>query len=556
MEFRILGPVEVWDHDGPLAIRRPKELCLLAVLLLHANLFVSNEQLVDEVWPDPPGRPAEAVQELVYQLRKAIEASRPRGSIIERHGEGYRMAVGKDELDLQRFERLVRAAVEAKQRDDLESASWTLQEALSIWRGPPLANVVFEPLTVTSAEVERLKELRLNVLIERIELELELGRDSDAIVELEPLIADNRLDERLRALLMLAFYRAGRQADALSVYQDTRSVLLDELGIEPGRPLQLLQQSILRHDPELDLAAPSDRPRQVRVAQANAGRAVVVCANDGADLDALLVFGEPLGRSQLARDLILVLLVTPGDPALSDANAFAQQRRTELLARGTNARAAAFTSPSPASDISRLASREDVDLLLLPCPEIPRTGVLPEDAVSVLTTAPCDTGLLTTREQFRTGPIVVPFGALEHDWSALEVGAWIAAALGANLTLLGTRGRSDDGARDSSRLLSEASLLVQQFLDISADVRLIDAGVRAFLDEASKAALLVLGLPDRWRQEGIGSLRATLAREALAPVLLVRRGTRPGGLAPRETATIFSWSLQSASGAAEASGWR
>ena len=103
----------------------------------------------------------------------------------------------------------------------------------------------------------------------------------------------------------------------------------------------------------------------------------------------------------------------------------------------------------------------------------------------MLTTAPCDTGLLTTREQSRTGPIVVPFGALEHDWSALEVGAWIAAALGANLTLLGTRGRSDDGARDSSRLLSEASLLVQQFLDISADVRLIDAGVRAFLDEAS-----------------------------------------------------------------------
>jgi hypothetical protein len=179
-------------------------------------------------------------------------------------------------------------------------------------------------------------------------------------------------------------------------------------------------------------------------------------------------------------------------------------------------------------------------------------GLLEPDVVSVLANAPCDTALLVSRPIHRLGPVVLPFGALEHDWAALELAAWLATALGVRLTLLGVRGPSDGGGRDSSRLLAEASLLVQQFLDVQPDTRLIETGADGILTSSEEGGPLVLGLPDRWRSEGVGSLRAAVARRSSVPVLLVRRGTRPGGLAPRDTATIFAWSMQHAGGPAEA----
>jgi hypothetical protein len=271
-------------------------------------------------------------------------------------------------------------------------------------------------------------------------------------------------------------------------------------------------------------------------------RAVVVCAANTMELDSLLDLGEALGRSQLAREIILAVLVPPQDPALTETNALVQQRRAELVARDASVRAVVFTTPTPAEDIVRLTSREDVDLLLLRCPQIPESGALPPEVVAVLSNVACDVVLLSPLEEALEGSIVVPFGGLEHDWSALEIGAWISTAVGASLTLLGTQA-GPDGTRDASRLLGDASLLVQRYLGISADLRLVDLASDALHREAAEAALLVLGLPDRWRQEGVGPLRASLVRASHSPVLLVRKGTRPGGLAPRETVTTFAWSL-------------
>ena len=332
---------------------------LLSTLLLRPNTVVSLDRLTDELWPDePPAKPAEAVQELVYQLRKVIEAGRPRGTLLERQGDGYRIAVGRDELDRDRFERLVRAATEAKQRGDLDSASWTLREALSIWRGPPLANVPVDPASVTSAEVERLKEMHLNVLMERLEIDLELGFEAETITELEPLVAEHPLDERLRALLMSALYRAGRQADALSVYQQIRSTLVDEIGIDPGRGLQTLQQQILRQDPELDRPLGTDSSVSDSRAVATASRTVVVCGTDVAQLDSLLAIGEPLGRSQLARDLIAVLLLPPGSKTLDEGGLARSRSDARSCWRAERMSARPRTSPlrpRTTCHVSRLA---------------------------------------------------------------------------------------------------------------------------------------------------------------------------------------------------------
>ena len=137
--------------------------------------------------------------------------------------------------------------------------------------------------------------------------------------------------------------------------------------------------------------------------------------------------------------------------------------------------------------------------------------------------------------------IVVPFGGVEHDWAALELGAWIAAATGAPLNLLGAAGQTEDRAR-VSRLLGDASLLVQQYGGISARPVVAEGGREGVIEAATGAGLLVVGLSDRWREEGLGPTRSEIARAAPAPVLFVRRGTRPGALAPREDVTRFSWS--------------
>jgi hypothetical protein len=228
-----------------------------------------------------------------------------------------------------------------------------------------------------------------------------------------------------------------------------------------------------------------------------------------------------------------------GATDLSAATNELTERRAVLLADGLAVRTAAFASPEPGEDIARLAAQEGVDLLLMDAGEAPLEG----SAAAALERAPCDVGLLLRAGgPFREGPIVVPFGAATHDWAALALGTWLARATGARLHLMGAADRHGDG-RDASRLLADASLIVQRTAGMVAEPLLAEPGSRGIAALAAGAGALVVGLSERWRHEGLGKVRGELAKDPPAPTILVRRGARPGGLAPPETRTRFSWSL-------------
>jgi hypothetical protein len=179
--------------------------------------------------------------------------------------------------------------------------------------------------------------------------------------------------------------------------------------------------------------------------------------------------------------------------------------------------------------------------------DVPRGAPLSDDAAAVVAAAPCDIAL-HVGEASRLAPeapVVVPFGGAEHDWAALELGAWIARSHGVGLTLLGSASRKD--RRDASRLLADASLLVQKTAGVVAEPLVVKAGVDELVAAAGRAGLLVVGLSERWREEGVGPFRLALVERSPAPVLLVRRGPRPGGLAPAESRTRYTWSLADAS---------
>ena len=238
VELRILGPFEAWEGGRQLSLPSGRQRALLALLLLHAGEAVSSERLIDLFWEEhPPATAAKVVQGYVSQLRRAL----PQGA-IETRGSGYLLRVG--ETDAAEFERLLDRARAQAPRE----AARTLRSALALWRGPPLADVEYESWR---PEIARLEELKLGALEERIAADLELGASSRLVAELEVLIAEHPLRERLRAELMLALYRCDRQADALRVFADARSTLVEGLGIEPGPELKHLQRRILDQDPGL-----------------------------------------------------------------------------------------------------------------------------------------------------------------------------------------------------------------------------------------------------------------------------------------------------------------
>jgi YVTN family beta-propeller protein len=249
VEFRILGPLEVLEHGRPLPLGRLKERTVLAVLLLHANEFVSRERLIDELWGvAPPATARKAVNVYVSKLRKTLSGN-GHDPIATADG-GYRLVVDPDLLDADRMRSLVTRARERMADGESDTASRLLEEALAFWRGPTLAGLALE--SFGRDEVAQLDELRLTVLMDRIDCDLAQGRHEQVLGELQVLVREHPLRERLRAQQMLALYRADRQADALDAYQQARHDLMDELGIEPSESLQRLQQAILRHDPALE----------------------------------------------------------------------------------------------------------------------------------------------------------------------------------------------------------------------------------------------------------------------------------------------------------------
>ena len=246
LEFRILGPLEALDDGTPVPLVGRNQRALLTLLLLRANEAVSTERLVDQLWGEHPPRTATtSLQNTVSQLRKLLGPG-----LLHTRPTGYQLELDGDQLDLSRFEQLVQKAGAA---EPMERAV-LLREALGLWRGPALADCELEDFAQT--EIHRLEDLRLGVLEERIAADLDTGVDAELVAELEALVSRHPLRERLRAQLMLALYRSGRQADALSAYHDARRTLVEELGIEPGPELQALYGSILRQERSLLRAAP------------------------------------------------------------------------------------------------------------------------------------------------------------------------------------------------------------------------------------------------------------------------------------------------------------
>jgi Kef-type K+ transport system membrane component KefB len=318
--------------------------------------------------------------------------------------------------------------------------------------------------------------------------------------------------------------------------------LIDRAGVLSEPPEAALREAARADEAELGAAVPD--------------RSILVAPRDLRNLDRLLALAEPLARSRPARELIIAGLlearrVTTGlatdgrelDLALREL----ERRRAELLGRQVATRTVAFTSADVGSDLVRLAAEQEVDLVLLDGRRpLIGEGVPRGDVGVVLADAPCDVGVLVGPErQLEIGPehpVVVPFGGAEHDWAALELAAWIARAQDARLVLLGAAGDLVQGGRDASRLLGSASLVVQQLAGIAAEPRLVAPGRESVLAAAEGAGLLVVGLAERWRTEGLGPVRSTIARSASAPTLLVRRGSRPGALTPPAGVSRLAWS--------------
>lgn len=250
MEFKLLGTIEVRDGQSLRGLGGPKQRALLAFLLLHPNAVVSRDRLIDALWGGSAGPGAgHRLESNVSRLRKALE---PDGRLVSSHG-GYAIEVDPMLIDTYRFEHLVEEGRRAAAAGMTSEAAQLFRKAVSLWRGDALADVAYEPFA--RPEIERLEELRLVALEQRIEADLALGDSGTLVGELEGLVRKHPYRERLHGQLMLALYRAGRHADALASYRELCAVLREELGLQPSTSLRELERAILNQDPAL--SAPS-----------------------------------------------------------------------------------------------------------------------------------------------------------------------------------------------------------------------------------------------------------------------------------------------------------
>jgi predicted ATPase len=324
LEYRILGPIEVELDGPPLSVKGNKPRSLLALLLLRRNEAVPAELLIEDLWGEKaPATAANTLQVYVSQLRKIVSDR------LTREGAAYRLRVDPGELDAERFEQLAEEGDAALRRRSFREAADLLREALVLWRGPALADLRYDAFA--QGEIARLEELRLTANENRLEAELGLGRHDQVIGEVEALIAEQPSRERLRSLLMLALYRAGRQADALEAYQQARQTLLDELGLEPGPELRELEQAILRQDealsrrplPQSNVPAPASslvgRRRELEeVTNALRGdtRVLTLTGPGGSGKTRLAIEAANMLAGELADGAFFVALDAIRDPAL------------------------------------------------------------------------------------------------------------------------------------------------------------------------------------------------------------------------------------------------
>ena len=265
LRIRALGPLQVDIDDQPLALGGAKQALVLGLLAAHAHTVVAVTTIIDALWGDEPNdRAASTVQVYISNLRKLLDGTGTgRGhALIVTQRPGYKLMTANDELDIDHFARLVAMArAAAADRDDAAAVDH-YRTAESLWRGQAFADLA--DFDAMRAGALRLDNQRVEARAARLDLELDLGRHTAVLGELQALVASHPLDERLRAQLMLTLYRAGRQADALGVYQAGRNLLLDELGIDPGAELRALEHRILDQDPTLDRRSDAASPASSR----------------------------------------------------------------------------------------------------------------------------------------------------------------------------------------------------------------------------------------------------------------------------------------------------
>jgi DNA-binding SARP family transcriptional activator len=528
LEIRILGPLEALVDGTPVQLGGRRQRAVLAILLAQADEVISLERLIDGVWGEaPPETAANVLQGYVSGLRKVLG----RHTIATR-GRGYAIALADGTLDLDGFERDAATGVAEHVAGHAAEASAAFTAALSRWRGPALTDLADIPGVRPVAA--RLDELRLVAVERRLECDLECGRHAEAAAELELLIAEHPLREGLRGLHMLALYRSGRQADALEAFRAARAALVDQLGIEPNAHLQELERAILRQDPSLTR---SER----RVAGPPAPRRTVLAAalTDRA-LPLLAAIAAPLARRDGGEVVLAATVASAGQ--LEAVTRGVRAIGASVEADGVPVRVGVFTSVTPGTDLARMAVDQEAELIVVDAPQ----GLL-EDArlLALLDEAPCDVAVVVADGPPGEGPVLVPFSGVDHDWAAVELGAWLARSLDRRLRLAG----ASTGAtgRDASRLLASASLALQRGLGVHADPVIVEPTPAALVEAAADAGIVVVGLTERWRHEGLGRARAALAT-APGVTLLVRRGLRPGGLAPRPGDTRFTWTIAASVG--------
>ena len=503
----MLGPLEVLGEQGPIVLGGPKQRATLAILLLAANRVVPVERLADDLYRGAaPVTAVTQVQRQISELRRLLGDE----SQIETRAPGYLIRVGAGQLDLHRFESLAEQAADATALGDERRALELLREALALWRGDALADLRDEPFARPAAE--RLEEVRLAAIDRRLDAELALGRHAEVVGELQELARAHPLSERFRAQLMLALYRAGRQAEALHAYRDARDTLVAEFGIEPTPALRALERAILTQDPSLEPAALRARGDR------EAARPVLALPSRDGAVDALLAAAAPLARGS-ERELIVARMLADEAQLRRAAESLNERQAPDRVLLRT----AAFTTRTWAEDAARLASAYDVALVLLDAPPELRSGRLPVEVAELLERSPADVGGLA-------GP------DLAH------------MLVGPISRLVGTRADRERGRRDASRLLAAAALAVQRVAGVPSEPLLADPSEDGLVSALEDATIVVEGISPRWRQDGIGATRRAILERADAPTLLVHGGTRPGGLAPPSARTAFTWSIQAGSG--------